>query len=139
MKVDFNKKNMKLDKKTVVDLIDRKVEKILVYFYDAWCSWTKVNIKEEFDIDDSLEKLELSSSPFFVYIEKKDKEKFENAIITKTISADHTWKEKIRYIFSNSEVKERCWCGSSFSFDKSKPQIDLSKLKDLKNNFKKQW
>gem|GEM_PF-5382775 len=28
-------KKMKLDKKTVLDLIERKVEKILVYFYDA--------------------------------------------------------------------------------------------------------
>lgn len=128
---------MKLDKNTVLDLIERKVEKILVYFYDSWCSWTKVDIKEDFEINDDLEKLELSSSPFFVYVEKKDKEKFFKSIITKTISADHTWKEKVRYIFSNEEVKERCGCGTSFSFEKKKPQIDLEKLKNLKNNFKK--
>jgi len=34
-------------------------------------------------------------------------------------------------------VKDRCGCGSSFSFDKKEVKIDLSKLKDLKNNFKK--
>lgn len=128
---------MKLDKKTVLDLIDRKVEKILVHFYDAGCSGTKVNIKEDFEIDDTLEKLDLSSSPFYVYVESKDKSKFENAIITKTISSDHTWEEKIRYVFSNQDVKERCGCGTSFSFEVKKPQIDLSKLKDLKNKFKK--
>lgn len=128
---------MKLDKKTVLDLIERKVEKILVYFYDAWCSGTKVDIREDFIIDDSLEKLELSSSPFFVYVEKKDKEKFDWAIITKTIVADHTWKEKNRYIFSNEQVKDRCGCGSSFSFEKKTPKIDLNKLKMLRDRFKK--
>ena len=128
---------MKLDKKTVLDLIERKVEKILVYFYDAWCSGTKVDIKEDFIVDDSLEKLELSSSPFFVYVEKKDKQKFAWAIITKTIVADHTWKEKIRYIFNNEQVVDRCGCGSSFSFGKKTPKFDLSKLDSLKNNFKK--
>ncbi len=128
---------MKLDKKTVVDLIERKVKKILVYFYDAWCSGTKVNIKEDFVLSDELTKLDLSSSPFEVYIEKKDFDKFNWAIITKTITADHTWKEKVRYIFSNEKVKDRCGCGSSFSFEKKKPQIDMEKLKNLKNNFKK--
>ena len=128
---------MKLDKKTVLDLIERKVEKILVYFYDAWCSGTKVDIKEDFIVDDSLEKLELSSSPFFVYVEKKDKQKFAWAIITKTIVADHTWKEKIRYIFNNEQVVDRCGCGSSFSFEKKTPKIDLNKLKMLRDRFKK--
>jgi hypothetical protein len=129
---------MKLDKSTVMDLMNRKVEKILVYFYDAWCSGTKVNIKEDFEINLDLQKLELKSSPFDVYVEKKDADKFIWALITKTVSADHTWKEKIRYIFSNEKVKDRCGCWSSFSFwEKKKPKIDLSKLKDLKNNFKK--
>lgn len=130
---------MKLDKKTVLDLIERKVEKIFVYFYDAWCSWTKVWIKENFEINGDLEKLDLSSSPFYVYVEKKDFDKFKNAIITKTVSADHTWKEKVRYIFTNEEVVDRCGCGSSFSFWKKVPKFDLNKLKDLKSNFKKQW
>ncbi len=128
---------MKLDKKTVLDLIERKVEKILVYFYDSGCSWTKIDIKEDFIIDDSLEKLDLSSSPFLVYVEKKDKQKFAWAIITKTITADHTWNEKIRYIFNNEQVVDRCGCGSSFSFEKKSPKFDLSKLNSLKNNFKK--
>lgn len=128
---------MKLDKKTVLDLMERKVEKILVYFYDAWCSGTKVDIKEDFELSDELTKLDLSSSPFEVYVEKKDFDKFNWAIITKTITADHTWNEKVRYIFSNEKVKDRCGCGSSFSFENKKPQIDMEKLKNLKNNFKK--
>ncbi|MDD2870516.1 MAG: hypothetical protein PHS49_00870 [Candidatus Gracilibacteria bacterium] len=129
---------MKLDKSTVLDLINRKVEKILVYFYDAGCSGTKVNIKEDFEITDELSKLELKSSPFDVYVETKDADKFKGSIITKTITADHTGKEKVRYIFSNEQVKDRCGCGSSFSFgEKKKPKIDINKLKDLKNKFKK--
>lgn len=128
---------MKLDKKTVLDLIERKVEKIFVYFYEAGCSWNKVDIKEDFEITDDLEKLELSSSPFSVYVEKKDKQKFAWSIITRTVSADHTWKEKIRFIFSNDQVVDRCGCGSSFSFEKKSPKFDLSKLKDFKNNLTK--
>lgn len=129
---------MKLDKSTVLDLMNRKVEKILVYFYDAWCSGTKVNIKEDFEINSDLQKLELKSSPFDVYVEKIDADKFIWAVITKTVTADHTWKEKTRYIFSNEQVKDRCGCGSSFSFwEKKKPKIDINKLKDLKNKFKK--
>lgn len=128
---------MKLDKKTVLDLIERKVDKIFVYFYDAWCSWTKVSIKEDFDITTDLQKLNLSSSPFEVYVEKKDFEKFDWSIITKSVVADHTWKEKIRYIFSNKKVLDRCWCWTSFSFEKKKPKIDLEKLKHLREKFKK--
>jgi hypothetical protein len=126
----------KLDKNTVIDLVDRKVEKILVFFYDAGCSWTKVNITENFEITDLHEKLDLNIN-FSVYVEKKDKDKFDWATITRTITSDHTWEEKIRYIFSNDKVKDRCWCWSSFSFEKKQLKIDLNKLKDMKFNFKK--
>lgn len=128
---------MKLDKKTVLDLIDRKVEKILIYFYDAGCSGMKIDIKESFDITSDLEKLNLSSSPFAVYVEKKDVSKFQWATIVRTVIADHTWKEKVRYIFSSAQVKERCGCGSSFWFEKKAPKLNLNKLQDFKNNFKK--
>jgi len=128
---------MKLDRNTVIDLVNRKVEKIFIYFYDAWCSGLKVNIKEDFEVNDDLQKLELRSSPFEVYVEKQDFLKFKWAVITKTVVADHTWKEKTRYIFSNEQVKERCGCGSSFNFWGKKVKINLTKLKDLKNNFKK--
>ncbi len=127
---------MKLDKNTVIDLINRKVSKIFIYFYDAWCSWLKLNITEEFEINDDLQKMDLSTSPFDVYVEKKDYDKFSWAIITKTVVADHTWKEKVRYIFSNKSVEDRCWCGSSFSFEKKKPKLNLDKLSELKKNFK---
>lgn len=130
--------SIKLDKNTVLDLQDRKVEKIKIFFYDAWCSGTKVYITEDFEVGDDLEKLNLRTS-FAIYVEKKDKDKFNWAIITKTVVADHTWKEKVRYIFSNEKVKDRCGCGSSFSFSKKELKIDMEKLKDLKFNFKSKW
>lgn len=128
--------NIKLDKNTVLDLEERKVKKILVFFYDAGCSGTKVDITEDFEVNDSHDKLDLNVN-FSVYLEKKDKDKFNWTTITKTISSDHTWNEKIRYIFSNEQVKDRCGCWSSFSFEKKKIKIDLNKLKDMKFNFKK--
>jgi len=127
---------IKLDKNTVSDLEDRKVEKILLHLYDSWCSWTKLDLKEDFEVEDSLEKIEWLDYAFDLFLEKKDKDKFDNSIITKTVNKDHTWKEKVRFIFSNKEVKDRCWCWSSFSFEAKKVKLNLSKLKDLKSNFK---
>ena len=127
---------LKLDKNTVLDLENREIEKIFLYFYDAWCSGKKVDLKEEFEITNKLEKINLSLYNFDIYLEKEDKHKFENSTITKTFSKDHTWKEKIRYIFSNQKIKDRCGCGTSFSFEAKKIKLDLSKLRDLKSNFK---
>ncbi len=128
--------SIKLDKNTVFDLENRKVAKILLYFYEAWCSGTKIDLKEHFELKDDLEKINLLDYGFDVYLEKKDKKRFENSIITKTINKDHSWEEKVRYIFSNEKIKDRCGCGSSFSFEAKKIKIDLAKLKDLRNNFK---
>ncbi len=127
---------IKLDKSTINDLETRKIKQVKVFFYDSWCSWTKVNISEDFEIEKHLKLIE-SKYTFLIYIDKRDKEKLENCSITKTITADHTWKEKIRYIFSSDEVKWRCWCWSSFSFWKEKPKLNLNNLKDFKNKFKK--
>ena len=128
--------NIKLDKNTIALFEEQKLEKIKIFFYDSWCSWTKVDISSDFEVDENLVEVENNYS-FKIYLEKKDLSKFENCNITKTVVADHTWKEKIRYIFSSNKVKDRCGCGSSFSFDKKVPKIDLSKLKDMKNKFKK--
>ncbi|MCD5380749.1 hypothetical protein LR004_02375, partial [Candidatus Gracilibacteria bacterium] len=73
-----------------------------------------------------------------IYLDKRDKEKLDNCTITRVVIADHTGKEKVRYILKSDEVKGRCGCGSSFSFgEKQKPKLDLTKLRDFKSNFKK--
>lgn len=128
--------NIKLDKNTVSLLDEKNTEKIKIFFYDSGCSWTKVDISEDFVVDKSLVEVE-NNYKFKIYLEKKDLNKFEDCNITKTVSSDHTGKEKVRYIFSSNKVKNRCGCGSSFSFDKKEPKFNLDKLKDLKNNFKK--
>mgnify|MGYP003963627829 CR=1 FL=1 len=127
--------NIKLDKNTVRYFEDKNISKIKIFFYESWCSWTKVDISDDFKIDDNLVQVE-TDYLFDLYIEKKDQDKFMDCNITRTVKADHTWKEKIRYIFSNEKVKDRCGCGSSFSFDKKEIKIDLSKLKDMKLNIK---
>jgi len=40
-------------------------------------------------VSDDLEQLDLKAS-FDIYVEKHDKEKFDGAIITRTVIADHT-------------------------------------------------
>jgi len=143
--------NIKLDKNTVSWLEEANTEKIKIFFYDSGCSWTKVDISEDFVVDESLELISFlpfskgvpegggikTSEWINIYVEKKDLSKFEDCNITRTVTADHTEKEEVRYIFSSNKVKDRCGCWSSFSFDKKEPKFDLNKLKDLKNNFKK--
>lgn len=145
-----------LDKKTITDFEKRGIKKIKIFFYAAGCSGTKIDITEDdFEIDESMLCLfsphaqggvregnvipYLTSPqrgkelyPFDIYVEKKDIDKFENATITRTVKADHTWKEETRYIYSSEDVLDRCGCWTSFSFEKKKPKINLEKLKTLK-------
>lgn len=123
---------LKLDKKFLEELESTWVQKIKVFFYEAGCSGKKVDILiDDFEVDESLELLQLALSPLrgelergFVwvgiicYVPKTDIPHLENARITRTIKADHTGKQKIRYILTSDQVQDRCWCGSSFSFEK---------------------
>ena len=138
---------LKLCKNTLKYFKERNAEKIKVFFYEAGCSGTKVDIVDEFDIDESVIEIsphltspleERDSTTLRIYIDKREKEQFENCSITRVVTADHTWKEKVRYIYKSEEVKGRCWCGSSFSFwEKQKPKLDLGKLRSFKKeNFK---
>jgi Fe-S cluster assembly iron-binding protein IscA len=128
---------LKLDKKTIADLEARKIQKIKVFFYSGGCSGTKVDILEDnFMVDESLLKADIEY-PFDIFIESKDREKFEFATITRLVKADHTGEAKPRYIYTNEAILDRCGCGTSFSFEKKKPKINLEKLKTLKIDIKK--
>lgn len=125
---------LKLSQNIINEFNERKVEKVKLYFYNAWCSGTKLDIIiNEFEII-GLIKLDLNYD-FIVYVEEKDFSKFQNCMITKTEVVDHTWNKKTRYIYSSEIVKERCGCGSSFSFEKKLPKVNLDKLKGLKGKF----
>lgn len=126
---------LQLDPKTISELETAGVWKLKVFFYEAGCSGNKVDMTTDFEVVDDLEKLE-SSYKFDLYVEIKDKQNLENARVTKVVKADHTGKEKIRYIYTSDDVEDRCWCGTSFAFQKKKPKINLEKLKSLKSNIK---
>ena len=129
----------KLDNKTVEFFEKLWLEKVKVFFYWAGCSWTKLSISKDFEITDEL--IEISVDYWFkVFIDKKDKEKFENCTITMLKVEDdngHDKGNKYKFIYTSEDVVDRCWCGSSFSFEKKKPKLNLEKLKELKNNYKK--
>ena len=154
-----------LDKNTLKYFEEKWSKKIKVFFYESWCSWTKIDIIDEFEVDDEIIEITIqgphSISPkgreeatvipspngrglgwglwaggeLKIYVQKKDIEKLENCSITRVVKADHTGKEKVRYIYKSEEVKWRCGCGSSFSFEKKEPKLDIDKLKNLKFNF----
>jgi Fe-S cluster assembly iron-binding protein IscA len=155
---------LQLDKKTVSEFENAWVEKLKVFFIEAGCSGTKIQMETEFEVTGDLEFLYTitSSQPsplgekgqaanvaslsskgegiqgwggIQVYIPKSDKKYLENAKITRVVKADHTWVEKTRYIFASDDVEDRCGCGTSFAFEKPVPKIDLEKLKKLRENF----
>ncbi|MCH8518592.1 hypothetical protein LAT59_02435 [Candidatus Gracilibacteria bacterium] len=126
---------LQLDKKFLAELEESGVEKLKVFLYEAGCSGKKVGVEAEFDIDEDLEILESNFSQIF--IPHTDRVYLENGRLTRTSKADHTGKEKIRYIFTSEEIQDRCGCGTSFAFEKKKPKIDFEKLKNMKANFNK--
>jgi len=126
---------LQLDKNTVTEFENSWVEKLKVFFYQAWCSGTKIDMSSEFELSDEIDKLD-SEYGFELYVPKTDREHLEHARITRVVVADHTGEAKARYIFASDEVEDRCWCGTSFAFEKPVPVIDLEKLKLLRQNFK---
>jgi len=125
---------LQLDKKTVSEFEEAGVEKLKVFFIEAGCSGTKIQMEIEFEVGDELDKLETQYN-FELYVPKTDREHLENASITRVVKADHTGVEKIRYIFSSDDVEDRCGCGTSFAFEKASPKIDLEKLIKLREDF----
>lgn len=131
---------LKIDKKYLQELEKKQVEKIFLYFYDAGCSGKKLQVLEDDfekkDLTLALSSKEREQYGFDIFIKPEEQQYFESATIRKTVTADHTGKQKVRFIYVSDEVKDRCGCGSSFGFEKKVPKINLEKLKDLKNNFR---
>lgn len=123
-----------LDKNTITSLKKKWVNSVKVFFYDAWCSWNKIDLEEEPNISDLI--LIKNQDLVNIYSTENDFDLIKNWIITRVIKADHTWKEQTRYVFSSKEIKDRCGCWTSFSFEMKKPKINLDKLRALKLNFK---
>lgn len=126
---------LRLDKKTITELEEAGIGKLKVFFIEAGCSGTKIEMETAFELSGEIDKLE-SEYSFDLYVPKTDKKYLENAKITRVVVADHTWVAKTRYIFASDEVEDRCGCGTSFAFEKPVPKIDLEKLKLLRKNFK---
>ena len=134
---------IKIDKKTLVEFQEAGVRKIHVFFYEAGCSGTKVDIETEFDewvLTPSLSLEEREQIGLQIYVKPEDYEKFDGAMVTKIRERSDnphlTWKRD-KYIFSNPKIQDRCGCGTSFSFEKKVPKIDLEKLRFLKDRFGK--
>ena len=125
---------LELDKKFLTELQDAWVQKLKVFLYEAGCSGTKVGVENDFEINETLELLESNFSQ--LYTPKLDAIHLQNGRLTKTLKADHTGQEKVRYIFTSEKIQDRCGCGTSFAFEKKVPKIDFGKLKMMREKFK---
>jgi Fe-S cluster assembly iron-binding protein IscA len=132
---------IKIDKKTLVEFQENGVNKIHVFFYEAGCSGTKVDIESDFEVSDELfQCTSFDEYGIDAYVKIQDREKFDWAMITKIREKSdnpHLQGVKNKYIFSNPKIEDRCGCGTSFAFEKKVPKIDLEKLRFLKDRFGK--
>lgn len=106
---------------------------IKVYFYASGCEWTKINLTSEFDIW-TLEYISLHGKN--IYFENSDAQKLDGSKIFKKPDNATKWHQNNeKYLFVSPKVQSRCWCATSFSFEKK--LIDKSKLRTLQWLFKK--
>lgn len=105
---------------------------IKVFFYEAWCEWTKVNITADFEINWLLS-IEINWKK--VYFEKKDESNLDWGKILPKWEWDSKHSQNDKYLFISPKIKWRCGCATSFSFERK--LIDKEKLNKLKSVFKK--
>ena len=98
---------MKLDKNFIDFLEENKIKKIKIFFVEWGCSGSKIDVLfDDFDINSDLIELEkIKNTKIFVY--KNQEEKFLNSQIIRAVKADHTGQEKVRFLFSNKETKNK--------------------------------
>jgi hypothetical protein len=124
--------NLEIDK----SILDKFWDEIKVFFYEAWCEWTKINITEDFE-KDWLSFFELNWKK--VFYEKKDENNLDSwKIFPKkedNLEQNSEHSENDKYLFISPKVKWRCGCATSFSFERK--LIDKDKLNKLKNVFRK--
>lgn len=107
---------------TIDDKIINSFEELelLIWFKKAGCAWTKIEIKTDFD------KTDLN------YISHKWKNIYYNKNLEDKLNWSKIIKKDNTYLFISPQIKERCECSSSFSFQRKLIDNDkLSKLKAL--------
>lgn len=112
---------LKLDKKTLKEYKNAWINKLFVDFYNAWCSGMKIKLEE--NIPENTIKIPSEGIEFYTL--KENASHLVDAKISKS------WH---KFYLHSKDIKEKCGCGSSFSFENK--VIDLNKLKNLKHTFK---
>jgi len=95
---------LKLDKKTVAEFEDSWVKKLKVFFYEAGCSGTKINMETDFEVEESIDRLE-SDYGFELYVPKTDREHLEHASITR-VDKLCLWKTSPKSWFRKTETSQ---------------------------------
>lgn len=121
--------NLHIDPKIIQNFQKKPLK---VYFFESGCEWTKVNIIDDFDRGNLLQ---VHIGWVEVFYDAKDALHLENGkILLKT--SDTEWHgSDDKYIFLSEQIKSRCGCATSFSFENK--LINSTKLKMLKKAFKK--
>lgn len=127
---------LKIDKNFENYLIQNNIKKMKIFFFKAGCAGLKIGIDtENFEITNTLEHIATIQNTK-IFADKNNKKHLENAFIVRTVRADHTGVEKIRYIYTTEKIKQRCGCGTSFSFEPKKIKLNIENLKTFQNSFK---
>jgi len=128
---------LNISKNILDNFKENETMEIKIFFYKWWCSGTKLNITDKFIKDSTVSFLE-EIEWVKIYVDKLDKNKFKDCNILQVKNTDHTWIEKVKYVYKSNFIWKRCWCWTSFAFSEwHDKRFDLKELWNIKNIFKK--
>ncbi len=115
------------DQNTLEDWKNRDISAVFVWLKRAGCAGTEIEVIEAFDSEGLVDFPQ--ESGIIVFMKLEEVEKIDNSILTKI---------KGKWICTNEKILSRCWCGSSFSFEKKEKIASIHKIAEMKEKFKKQ-
>lgn len=104
---------------------------IKVFFYQSGCEGTKINL-EDYNWDKDLLSFSYQNKNIYYQIQDEQYLNGWKIFLQKKNENSHSKNEK--FLFVSPQVKSRCWCSSSFSFENT--LIKKDKLKQLQSIFK---
>jgi Fe-S cluster assembly iron-binding protein IscA len=123
---------LKFDSPTLAVWKNAGVLAVLVRFVNGGCAGTRISVEISPHDVSGLSSCDVGG--IMAYFQEVDRERLDTARLTKV---EKNGKEK--WMYSDSAVKGRCGCGSSFSFTELDTKgatrhvaVDIAKIADLK-------
>lgn len=116
---------IRLDKHTCADFLSQWVSDVNVDIITAGCAGMKISVVPRFDEDARV--VSEKHNWICCWVMPELAAKLDGAQIAKA---------KGKYYLVSENIQSRCWCGTSFSFEKKAISTNLAKIHRLQNALK---